>query len=138
MKIDIIAKNTPEYKTPGASGFDLAAADMYVIEPGKMAVIDVGLRIAVPQGYELQIRSRSGTTTRRNLVVAQGVGTVDSDYRGPVLVALLNLSNSVQMINHGERIAQGVICAVERAVFNPVLLLDETQRGNGGFGSTGE
>jgi dUTP pyrophosphatase len=128
----------PQYQTDGAAGFDLAAhfgLSLHVeIQPGETVVVPTGLRMEIPEGYEVQIRPRSGLA-RRGLVAA--FGTVDSDYRGEIGVILHNNSDMVKLIEDGDRIAQGVLCPVTRANFEFVNEVSQTARGSGGFGSTG-
>lgn len=134
----ILRKNvdTPEYKTTGSAGFDLAAAESCTLQPFERAKIPTGLAFAVPEGYELNIRNRSGITLKTPLVVYEG--TVDSDFRGEVHIIVQNLSNTVFHIYEGERIAQGVISPVMKVEFIQKTHLDSTERGAGGFGSTGK
>jgi dUTP pyrophosphatase len=130
----------PQYKTKGAVGFDLQA----VVKEGKKVlkskgttVVDTGLYFAVPKGYELQIRARSGLAFKNGIGLVNGIGTIDQDYRGEVKVCLYNLSEDDFVIEHGMRIAQAVLSPVEIAKLKEVSDLDETDRGSGGFGHTG-
>lgn len=129
----------PEYATAGSAGMDLRAAveEPLVLEPGKRALVPTGLRIALPEGYEAQIRPRSGLAIKEGVTVANAPGTVDSDYRGEVKVGLVNLSDVPYTIRRGNRIAQMVVAPVTRVAWRQVTSLDETERGAGGFGSTG-
>jgi dUTP pyrophosphatase len=129
----------PAYATAGSAGMDLRAAvdEPIVLEPGKRALVPTGLRIALPEGYEAQIRPRSGLAIKEGITVANAPGTVDSDYRGEVQVGLVNLSDRAYTIQRGDRIAQMVVAPVTRVAWQPVASLDETKRGAGGFGSTG-
>lgn len=131
----------PAYQSEGASGFDLAAdipeGQSIVLEPGQRAFIQTGIYLAIPQGFEMQVRSRSGHARRHALVVTNQPGTVDSDFRGEVAVMLINLGVDTISIHPGDRVAQGVICPVIRAEFALVETLDETARGASGYGSTG-
>ncbi|MFL7792092.1 MAG: dUTP diphosphatase [Anaerolineae bacterium] len=129
----------PAYATPGSAGMDLCAAveEPLVLEPGKRALVPTGLRIALPEGYEAQIRPRSGLAIKDGITVSNAPGTVDSDYRGEVKVGLVNLSDEAYTIRRGDRIAQMVVAPVTRVAWQPVPSLDETERGAGGFGSTG-
>lgn len=136
--LPIIADDMPEYATPGAAGFDLKSRENAVIPSGAVRIFDIGMRVAVPKGYELQIRSRSGMGIKRRLIVAQGIGTIDSDYRGNILIAIWNTGRDAQIIKAGDRIAQGVICPIIQVNFLPVLELDATERNEGGLGSTGK
>jgi len=129
----------PTYATEEAAGIDLHAAvsSSLTIEPGKAVLVPTGIRVAVPKGYELQIRPRSGLALKHGITVLNSPGTVDADYRGPVGVILANLGDQPFTINRGDRIAQAVLSRVERIEWEPVEVLDETPRGSGGFGHTG-
>lgn len=130
----------PAYETAGAAGADLRASfpdrGVAKLGPGERALISTGLKMAIPAGYEAQIRPRSGLAYKQGLTVANAPGTIDSDYRGEVMVLLINLSDKPAVITHGDRIAQMVIAPVTQAVF-AIGALDDTARGEGGFGSTG-
>ncbi len=131
----------PAYQTPGSAGMDLHAAADDVIYNNETVSFGTGLRVAVPPGYELQIRSRSGMAAK-GIVVANAPGTIDSDYRGEIRVLLRNCNSGDDkfafVVNIGDRIAQAVLCPVARCQWVPVEELDDTERGEGGFGSTGE
>jgi dUTP pyrophosphatase len=129
----------PAYSTPGSSGMDLRAAldEPLSIAPGGMAAVPTGLTLAVPSGYEAQVRPRSGLALRHGLFVLNSPGTVDSDYRGEVKVILANLGREAFQVKRGDRIAQLVICPVIRARWEEVERLPESSRGEGGFGHTG-
>ena len=132
----------PAYGTPGAAGADLRAnfsdrVDV-AIQPGARALITTGLRLAIPVGFEVQIRPRSGLALKYGITLANAPGTIDSDYRGPLGVILLNTGAKVFTISHGDRIAQMVVAPVVQAEFTLVMQLDDTDRGQGGFGSTGQ
>lgn len=129
----------PEYATDGAAGMDLLAAvrEDLVLQPGARAVVTTGLRIAVPEGYEAQVRPRSGLALKHGIVCPNAPGTIDSDYRGVVGVILANTGDEPFVIRRGDRIAQLVIAPVARGRWVEVSALPETQRGDGGFGSTG-
>lgn len=131
----------PAYETDGAAGMDLRAAvsedQPMVLEPGARALVPTGLSIAVPPGFEAQVRPRSGLALKAGITCLNSPGTIDSDYRGEVGVILANLGGEAFVIRRGERIAQMVIAAHERAEWSVVDSLDETTRGAGGFGSTG-
>lgn len=129
----------PAYQTEGASGFDLQAnnADPIVLPAGATRLVPTGIKVAVPHGFELQVRSRSGLALKNNVFVLNSPGTVDADYRGEVGVILHNASDKEFVVNRGDRIAQGVIAPVYHARFEVVEELDTTTRGAGGFGSTG-
>ncbi len=130
----------PDYATAGAAGADLRA-DTYgavvTLAPGARALVQTGLRVAVPEGYEMQLRPRSGLALEHGLTLANAPGTIDSDYRGPLGVLLVNLGTESFDVTHGMRIAQAVVAPVVQARFALVADLDETPRGAGGFGSTG-
>jgi dUTP pyrophosphatase len=127
----------PAYATEGAAGMDLLAAREVTIPPGGRALVPTGLCIALPEGYEMQVRPRSGLALRHGVTVVNAPGTVDSDYRGEVGVILLNTGAEPFAVARGERIAQAVFAPVTRAAWEEVVMLPETRRGAGGFGSTG-
>ncbi len=131
----------PAYETSGAAGMDLRAAvaeeEPTVLRPGSRAAIPTGLCIAVPEGFEAQVRPRSGLALRSGITCLNTPGTIDSDYRGEVKVILANLGEENVVVRRGDRIAQLVICPVARGEWREVAVLDETLRGAGGFGSTG-
>lgn len=127
----------PVYKTDGASGMDVTTIDNYNLAPGEIKIFQTGLACAVSKGFELQVRSRSGLSSKHGIAVVNGVGTVDSDYRGQIGVPLINLSKNYFHIQKGDRIAQLVVCPVKQVKIVEVDDLDETTRGDGGFGSTG-
>lgn len=127
----------PEYKTAGSSGFDIAAPGAFTVPAGTTVLLKTGLACAVPVGYEMQLRARSGIAYKTPLIVKNGVGTIDSDYRGEIGILLHNLGNEDVEFAAGERIAQGVICPVVHVEIKEVDTLDETERGAGGFGHTG-
>ena len=141
LKIKRTGYNTnlllPEYQTIGAAGFDLQANVNALLSNHKAVAIGTGLCFEIPEGYELQIRSRSGLALKRGIFVVNAPGTIDSDYRGEMKVILVNLSNETQIIEPSERIAQLVIAEYVRADWQQVEVLSETKRGAGGFGSTG-
>ncbi|QMW22709.1 dUTP diphosphatase [Sandaracinobacteroides saxicola] len=128
----------PAYATEGAAGMDAVAAveGDFVLMPGARAAVPTGLRMAVPAGYEVQVRARSGLALNAGLIVPNGPGTIDSDYRGEVKVILANISDTPFTITRGMRIAQLLLAPVTRAAWR-VAPLDDTARGAGGFGSTG-
>lgn len=128
----------PEYQTSQAAGFDLHALGGYTIEPGERVLVGTGLAMAFDKGYELQIRPRSGLAYKNGITVLNTPGTIDSDYRGEIKVLLMNHSNEIFKIEAGERIAQGVLKAVIQADIIIVDELADTERGIGGFGSTGK
>ena len=134
----------PAYETAGAAGADVRAnldpahrAQGIKLAPGQRALVPTGLRLAIPAGYEVQVRPRSGLALKHGVTLANSPGTIDSDYRGPLGVILINLGAVDFTVGHGERIAQLVIAPVVQAQLNEVDHLDETPRGSGGFGSTG-
>ena len=129
----------PAYATPGAAGCDLLAAvdGAVTLAPGIRALVPTGLLIAVPAGYELQIRPRSGLALKHGIMVANSPGTIDEDYRGELQVILLNAGTEPFVIERGMRIAQAVLAPVVRAEWVEVEALDATMRGTAGFGSTG-
>lgn len=131
----------PSYETPGAAGADLRAnfADKraVMLEPGARALVPTGLRLAIPVGYEVQVRPRSGLALKHGITLPNSPGTIDGDYRGPLGVIVMNAGREPFEITHGMRIAQMVVAPVVQAVFDVVDKLDETARGAGGFGSTG-
>ena len=142
MDIQVINKSKhalPHYETAASAGMDLKANidAAIVLKPLERAIIKTGLFIALPVGYEAQVRPRSGLAAKKGITVLNSPGTVDADYRGEIGVILVNLSNEDFTINDGERIAQLVIAKHERAEWIAVSELDETKRGAGGFGSTG-
>lgn len=130
----------PEYATEGASGMDLRAFmnEPIALKPLQRVLVSTGLFLALPQGYEAQIRPRSGLALKQGITVLNTPGTIDADYRGEIKVILINLSNETATINNGDRIAQMVVQKVERIVFRQVDRIHETDRGAGGFGHTGK
>ncbi|HWX63942.1 dUTP diphosphatase [Bradyrhizobium sp.] len=131
----------PAYQTAHAAGLDLLAAvaedTPLVLQPGRTALVPTGLTIALPEGFEAQVRPRSGLAAKHGVTVLNAPGTVDADYRGEVSVLLINHGDKAFTIRRGERIAQLIIAAVVRADLVPVTSLSSTMRGSGGFGSTG-
>jgi dUTP pyrophosphatase len=127
----------PIYQTDGAAGMDIRASEERMLQPGETGLIQTGFSIAVPRGYEAQLRPRSGLALKHGVTLLNSPGTIDSDYRGPVGVILTNLGHQPFYIHRGDRIAQMVIAKVERAKWQVVEVLDETERGEGGFGSSG-
>lgn len=130
----------PEYMTSGSAGCDIKAClpDPLEILPGKRAAVATGLAFGIPEGFEVQIRPRSGLAIKKGLTVVNAPGTIDCDYRGEVKVLLINHSDEAVVISHGERIAQCVLSRVDQIRWTVVSELDETTRGSGGFGSTGK
>ncbi|UXX85060.1 dUTP diphosphatase [Roseovarius pelagicus] len=133
----------PFYASAGAAGADLranfaaGARDGVTLEPGARALVPTGLRLAIPEGYEVQIRPRSGLALKHGITLPNSPGTIDSDYRGPLGVIVMNAGDAAFHIAHGARIAQMVVAPVVQAQFDLVADLDDTARGAGGFGSTG-
>lgn len=143
MEVKIVNKSNhrlPEYATSGSAGMDLKAntTEPIVLGPLERQMIPTGLYIALPEGYEAQVRPRSGLAAKYGVTVANSPGTVDADYRGEIKVILINLSNEKFVINPGDRIAQMIVARYERVEWNEVATLDETERGEGGFGHTGK
>ena len=129
----------PKYETSGSSGMDLAAnieTDVN-INPGKTAIIPTGLALSIPKGFEVQIRPRSGLAAKQKVTVLNTPGTIDADYRGEIKIILINLGQETFKVEKGLRIAQMVVCPVVQAQLEEVDDLNETERGEGGFGSTG-
>lgn len=147
MKINIAKFNElyseiplPKYATKGSAGMDIHAnlENDYELKPGETALIATGIAIALPIGYECQVRSRSGLAAKHGIFALNAPGTIDSDYRGEIKVILSNFSKEIYYIKPGERIAQLVIAKYERIEWQEVDSLDKTERGAGGFGSTGK
>jgi len=142
ISVNIINTSTnplPGYATTGSSGMDIRAylTDPVILQPLERKLVPTGLFIELPEGYEAQIRPRSGLAIKQGITCLNTPGTIDSDYRGEIKVILINLSNTVQTINSGDRIAQMVIAKTERVNLFLVQELNETVRGAGGFGHTG-
>lgn len=142
MELKIVNKSSnplPEYKTIQSAGMDLRAnlTESIVLKPLERKLIPTGLFIALPDGYEAQIRPRSGLALKNGVTVLNTPGTIDADYRGEIGVILINLSDTEFTINHGDRICQMVIQKIEQPVMVEVSVLDDTERGAGGFGHTG-
>ncbi|MBF1537986.1 MAG: dUTP diphosphatase [Prevotella salivae] len=142
MKIKVVNKGhqpLPEYATPQSAGMDLRANidSPITLKPMARQLVPTGLYIALPAGFEAQIRPRSGLALKHGITVLNTPGTIDADYRGELMVLLVNFSDTDFIINDGERIAQMVIARHEQGTFEPVDILDETERGAGGYGHTG-
>lgn len=142
MKVQIINKSrfpSPSYATPLSAGMDLKAdiESSITLSPLERAMVPTGIYIALPEGYEAQVRPRSGLAAKKGITVLNTPGTIDADYRGEIRVILVNLSNEPFVIEPGERIAQMVVARHERVEWEEVSSLSETERGEGGFGSTG-
>lgn len=143
MQIPIINHSSnplPTYATLGSSGLDIRAntPTPIILPPSERALIATGLFLEIPQGYEAQIRPRSGLAIKQGITCLNSPGTIDADYRGEIQVILINLSNQTQTINHGDRIAQMVFSNVEQVLLTPVQIINQTERGEGGFGHTGK
>lgn len=127
----------PVYATSGAAGMDVLAAEDVTLAPGGRHAVATGLAMAIPDGYEIQVRPRSGLALKHGISLPNTPGTIDSDYRGELKVIMINLGQDAFVIRRGDRIAQLVLAPVVRAAWEEVVDLDETARGEGGFGSTG-
>lgn len=143
MKIKVINKSNhrlPEYATPGSAGFDFKANidEPWVIHPMERLLVPTGLYFELPEGYELQIRPRSGLALKYGIGLGNMVATIDQDYKGEVKIILINLGSDNYVISPGDRIAQGIISPVVHAEFEEVSKLSETERGEGGFGHSGK
>lgn len=143
MKIKIVNKSSnelPDYSTEHAAGMDLRAnlKDDVILESFERKLIPTGLFIELPVGYEAQVRPRSGLALKKGITVLNSPGTIDADYRGEVMVILINLSSEKFVIQHGERIAQMIVATHETVSWESVEILEDTTRGEGGFGHTGK
>ena len=143
MNVKIVNKSNyrlPEYATKKSAGIDLKANidESIVLGPLERQMVPTGIHIQLPDGYEAQVRPRSGLAAKYGVTVCNTPGTIDADYTGEIKVILINLSNEKFVINPGDRIAQLVVAKYERVEWNEVTTLDETERGDGGFGSTGK
>ena len=143
MKVKIVNKSRhalPEYQTPLSAGLDIRANldESVTLRPLERAMIPTGLYVELPEGCEMQIRPRSGLAAKHGITVLNSPGTIDADYRGEIKVILVNLSNEPFTIESGERIAQMIVARYEQIEWQPVEELGETERGAGGFGSTGK
>jgi dUTP pyrophosphatase len=127
----------PAYATSGAAGMDVVSAESVTIAPGARHAVATGLALAIPDGYEIQVRPRSGLALKHGITVPNTPGTIDSDYRGELKVILINLGTEPFVIARGDRVAQLVLAPVVQAAWDEVDELDATERGEGGFGSTG-
>ncbi len=127
----------PAYKTEGAAGMDIVAAESLTLKPGRRQAVATGFAVAIPHGYEIQVRPRSGLALEHGITCLNTPGTIDSDYRGEIKIILANLGDEYFEVKRGDRIAQLVVAPVTRAAFAEVDTLSDTQRGAGGFGSTG-
>ena len=141
MEVKVVNKSNhrlPEYQTAGAAGMDLKAdiSEPIVLKPGEVQVIPTGLYMAIPEGYEIQVRSRSGLAAKNSIFCLNSPGTLDADWRGNTGVILANFGKNNFVVNPGDRIAQAVLNKIEKIEWNEVAELDETERGEGGFGHT--
>lgn len=139
IKIKTVSGIVPEYETAGSAGMDIRAYlnETVTIEPGQRALIPTGIYLEIPEGYEVQIRARSGLAVKYGIGLTNGIGTIDSDYRGEIKVSLINWGQEAFTVNNGDRIAQMVAAKYERVDFEVSDRLTETERGTGGFGHTG-
>ena len=139
IKVRSLSDTLPSYETEGSAGMDIRAYidEPITLEPGKRALIPTGIFMEIPSGYEVQIRARSGLAVKYGIGLTNGIGTIDSDYRGEIKVALINWGEEPFTVNNGERIAQMVVCSYEKAVLELAEELSDTERGAGGFGHTG-
>lgn len=139
IKIKSLSGEIPEYATEGSAGMDIRAyiEEPVVIQPGERSMIHTGLFMEIEPGYEVQIRARSGLALKNGICLANGIGTIDSDYRGEVCVILANYGSEAFTVNTGDRIAQMVVMKYEKAEIASAEELAETERGSGGFGHTG-
>lgn len=137
--VNTSSNQLPQYESVGASGLDVKANLKEPIELGvfEVKVIPTGYFVEIPEGYEIQVRSRSGLAAKSGIIVLNSPGTIDSDYRGEIGVILINLGTQKFTINNGDRIAQLVLCPVEKIQWDNVICLGSTERNSGGFGSTG-
>ena len=131
--------NLPKYETEGSSGMDLSAdIDSKIdLEPGESSIIPTGISVSIPRNFEIQIRPRSGLAAKKQISVLNTPGTIDSDYRGEIKVILINLGRKIFTVEKGARIAQMILCPIEKAKIKEVQDLEKTNRGTKGFGSTG-
>ena len=139
IKVKTLSGQLPQYETAGSAGMDIRAylEEPVTIAPGKRALIPTGLFMEIPEGYEVQIRARSGLAVKHGIGLTNGIGTIDSDYRGEIKVSLINWGEEDFTVNNGDRIAQIVVAKYERAQLVQSEELSETERGSGGFGHTG-
>lgn len=139
IKVKMMSGVLPVYETEGAAGMDIRAYldEPVDIMPGKRALVPTGLFLEIPTGYEVQIRARSGLAVKYGIGLTNGIGTIDSDYRGEIKVSLINWGEEKFTVNNGDRIAQMVVCRYEKAELQEATQLSQTERGAGGFGHTG-
>ena len=141
LKIDLQLLDggiAPAYQTSGSAGMDICCSEGFELQPMERKAVPTGLKIALPEGYEAQVRPRSGLALKHGISMVNTPGTIDSDYRGEIRVILINLGQEVVRFERGERVAQLVVAPVTRAEWQLVDELDQTDRGTGGFGSTGK
>ncbi|HBT96809.1 MAG TPA: dUTP diphosphatase [Desulfobulbaceae bacterium] len=127
----------PAYQSEGASGLDLASAEEALLAPGEIRLLSSGYAVAIPAGYEIQVRPRSGLAIRHGITLINSPGTIDSDYRGEIMIGLVNFGQAPYTVARGERVCQLVVMPVARATVEVVTMLEATTRGAGGFGHTG-
>lgn len=139
VKIVTSSETLPKYETKGSAGMDIRAllTEPVVLNPGERCLVPTGIFIELPEGYEAQIRARSGLAVKHGIGLVNGVGTIDSDYRGEIKVGLINWGEEPFVINNGDRIAQMVVARYETVEWEPVDALEDSLRGDGGFGHTG-
>lgn len=142
MIVKIINKSSnpiPEYATEGSAGVDIRAnlEESLELQPMERYLVPTGIFLEIPNNYEIQVRARSGLSIKKGLTLINAVGTIDSDYRGEIMVPIINLSTEKAVIAHGERIAQMILAKYEKIEFDDTSSLNETKRGEGGFGHTG-
>ncbi len=140
VKIHSLSGRVPKYETEGASGMDIRAylERPVTLRPGERALIPTGISVELPEGFEAQIRARSGLAVKNGISLINGIGTIDGDYRGEIKVGLINLGEEDFVIDDGDRIAQMVVAGYEKVDWEPADTLEETSRGCGGFGHTGK
>lgn len=141
MKVKVVNNSRnqlPKYQTEGAAGLDVCSKMSTSIQPNETKLIPTGLYVEIPEGYEIQVRPRSGLALKHSVTVLNSPGTIDSDYRGEISVILINHGKEEFKIEEGDRIAQLVLCRVEQIKWDPVILLSESTRSTSGFGSTGK
>ncbi len=139
MRVKIVSRTglLPAYETSGSAGMDIRSDESLVVQPGDRALVSTGLFIELPEGYEAQIRARSGFAVKNGIGLVNGIGTIDSDYRGEIKVCLINWGKEPFEIQKGDRIAQMVVSRYERVTWDAVEGLEDSGRGSGGFGSSG-
>ncbi len=128
----------PKYQTEGSAGMDLCCTEAFELQPMERRAVPTGVKISLPEGFEAQVRPRSGLALNHGIAMVNSPGTIDSDYRGEIRAILINVGTKVVQFERGDRVAQLVVAPVTRVVWNQVATLDSTDRGSGGFGSTGK